>query len=234
MEELEFLDTPLINAGDMYELLLRFVFNSFFVWFIIQLLYYPKSQRREYYFTFALISVSIFFLVFLLGSVKIKIGFALGLFAIFGIIRYRTESISVRDMTYLFIIIAVSVINALAVTLSYGELLLTNLIVSICIWRCEVFPRPTYIQEKRVIYDRIELIGPERRDELINDLVMRLGVEVIKVEVGAVDFLRDTAMLKVHYKDMSERDNTVNYLFRIPKVNRRDDDTQTVNFPTDS
>ncbi len=122
MDEIEIFDTPVANAGDMGALLLRFLFNSVFIWIIIQKLYYPKSQRRDYYFTFALISVSIFFLIYLLGSVKIKVGFALGLFAIFGIIRYRTESMSVREMTYLFVIIAVSVINALAVTLSYGEL----------------------------------------------------------------------------------------------------------------
>ena len=121
MDEIEIFDTPVANAGDMGALLLRFLFNSVFIWIIIQKLYYPKSQRRDYYFTFALISVSIFFLIYLLGSVKIKVGFALGLFAIFGIIRYRTESMSVREMTYLFVIIAVSVINALAVTLSYGE-----------------------------------------------------------------------------------------------------------------
>ena len=133
MDEIEIFDTPVANAGDMGALLLRFLFNSVFIWIIIQKLYYPKSQRRDYYFTFALISVSIFFLIYLLGSVKIKVGFALGLFAIFGIIRYRTESMSVREMTYLFVIIAVSVINALAVTLSYGELLLTNVIFIICI-----------------------------------------------------------------------------------------------------
>lgn len=136
MDEIEIFDTPVANAGDMGALLLRFLFNSVFIWIIIQKLYYPKSQRRDYYFTFALISVSIFFLIYLLGSVKIKVGFALGLFAIFGIIRYRTESMSVREMTYLFVIIAVSVINALAVTLSYGELLLTNVIFIICIRLC--------------------------------------------------------------------------------------------------
>ena len=89
MDEIEIFDTPVANAGDMGALLLRFLFNSVFIWIIIQKLYYPKSQRRDYYFTFALISVSIFFLIYLLGSVKIKVGFALGLFAIFGIIRYR-------------------------------------------------------------------------------------------------------------------------------------------------
>ncbi|HUN20712.1 MAG: DUF4956 domain-containing protein [Muribaculaceae bacterium] len=217
MDEIEIFDTPVANAGDMGALLLRFLFNSVFIWIIIQKLYYPKSQRRDYYFTFALISVSIFFLIYLLGSVKIKVGFALGLFAIFGIIRYRTESMSVREMTYLFVIIAVSVINALAVTLSYGELLLTNVIFIICIRLCENIPYLKSRSEKLVVYDRIDLIKPDCRDELLKDLKDRLGLDIIDVEVGAVDFLRDTAMLKVYYGDRKGSINTVDNMLKIPK-----------------
>lgn len=134
------MDTPLLDTADFWQLLLRFAFNMIITGCIIHLLYYPKSRRRDYYFTFMLISLSIFFLIFLLGSVKLKIGFALGLFAIFGIIRYRTESMPVREMTYLFVIIALSVINALAVTISYVELLATNLIFLLSIWICESNP----------------------------------------------------------------------------------------------
>lgn len=217
MDEIEIFDTPVANAGDMGALLLRFLFNSVFIWIIIQKLYYPKSQRRDYYFTFALISVSIFFLIYLLGSVKIKVGFALGLFAIFGIIRYRTESMSVREMTYLFVIIAVSVINALAMTLSYGELLLTNVIFIICIRLCENIPYLKSRSEKLVVYDRIDLIKPDCRDELLKDLKDRLGLDIIDVEVGAVDFLRDTAMLKVYYGDRKGSINTVDNMLKIPK-----------------
>jgi hypothetical protein len=217
MEDLEFLDTPLIESADMGQLLLRFIFNSFFMWVIIHKLYYPKSERKDYYFTFALISVSIFFLIYLLGSVKIKVGFALGLFAIFGIIRYRTESMSVREMTYLFVIIALSVINALAVTLSYAELLATNLIFLICIKFCEKMPWIKHLSEKYVLYDRIELIVPQRRAELLADLEKRLGVSIEKVEVGAVDFLKDSVMLKIFYKSDMKHDNTVDKTLKIPK-----------------
>ena len=220
MEELEFLDTPLIDSGDMGALLLRFFFNAFFIWIIIHKLYYPKSLRKDYYFTFAMLSVSIFFLIFLLCSVKIKVGFALGLFAIFGIIRYRTESMSVREMTYLFVIIAVSVINALAVTLSYAELILTNLIFLLCIRFSENLPWLKHISEKLVVYDRIELITPDRHEELTDDLKKRLGISITKVEVGAVDFLRDTAMIKVYYEDKAEPANSVNRLLKLPKENR--------------
>lgn len=108
-------ETPLIDMADLWQLLFRFVFNFIVVGIIIHFFYYPKSKRRDYYFTFTLISISVFFLIFLLGSVKLKIGFALGIFAIFGIIRYRTESVPIREMTYLFTITALSVINALSI-----------------------------------------------------------------------------------------------------------------------
>ena len=124
MDELEFLDiieSPLIDGGDFFQLLLRFGFNFLVTGIIIHLFYYPKSKRRDYHFTFTLISISIFLMIFLLGSVKLKVGFALGLFAIFGIIRYRTESMPVREMTYLFVIIAISVINALELIKSSCE-----------------------------------------------------------------------------------------------------------------
>ncbi|MBO5780632.1 MAG: DUF4956 domain-containing protein [Muribaculaceae bacterium] len=219
MDELELLDTPLVHTGDMWQLLLRFAFNAFFVWVIIHKMYYPKSLRKDYYFTFAMISVSIFFLIFLLGSVKIKVGFALGLFAIFGIIRYRTESMSVREMTYLFVIIAVSVINALAVTLSYAELLLTNVIFLLCIRFSENLPWLKHTSEKLVMYDKIDLIAPERYDELVEDLKKRLGLPITKVEVGAVDFLRDVVMLKVYYEDNDGKGNSVNGMLKFPKAN---------------
>ena len=220
MEDLELMNTPLIDAADMTALLVRFVFNMFFIIIIIAGLYYPKSRKREYFFTFALISVSIFFLIYLLGSVKIKIGFALGLFAIFGIIRYRTESMSVREMTYLFVIIAISVINALAVSLSYGELTITNLIFLAVILLCEKLPFTNSYEEKHVLYDRVELITPDRRQELIEDLNKRLGLEIADVQVGAVDFLHDTAMLKVFYKEKHRfGDNVVNRIFKLPKEN---------------
>ena len=166
MEELELFDTPMVDAASMGQLLLHLAINLIFCGFIIHKQYYPKSKRRDYYFTFALISLSIFFMIFLLGSVKIKVGFALGLFAIFGIIRYRTEQMPVREMTYLFILIAVSVINALAVTLTYAELLLTNCLFVCFIWLFEDIPWIKHVSEKLVKYDRIDLITPEHYDVL--------------------------------------------------------------------
>lgn len=215
MEELELFDTPMVDAASMGQLLLHLAINLIFCGFIIHKLYYPKSKRRDYYFTFALISLSIFFMIFLLGSVKIKVGFALGLFAIFGIIRYRTEQMPVREMTYLFILIAVSVINALAVTLTYAELLLTNCLFVCFIWLFEDIPWIKHVSEKLVKYDRIDLITPEHYDEMKADLEKRLGIPIIRFEVGAVDFLKDIAMVKVFYE--GERGNSINSMFNFPK-----------------
>ena len=215
MDDLEFIDTPLVASGDLIELVARFAFNTLVVWIIIHLLYFPRSKRRDYYFTFMLISVSIFFLIFLLGGLKIKVGFALGLFAIFGIIRYRTESMCVREMTYLFVIIAISVINALAVTLSVAELVAVNALFVIAIWLCELNLINKQHQEKLVVYDRIDLIVPEKHDELVADLEKRIGVKIMRIEIGAIDFLRDTAMLKIHYRECGE--NSVNHTLKLPK-----------------
>ena len=183
----------------MAEMLIRFIANTIVVWVMIRCLYYPRSQRRDYYFTFMLISISIFFLIYLIEGVKIKVGVALGLFAIFGIIRYRTEQMPVREMTYLFAIIALSVINALADSADYLALLITNIIFIAAAWFFESYVLIKHISTKIVQYDRIELIKPARRAELISDLEERTGLEIVKVEVGDIDFLRDRAMITIHY-----------------------------------
>lgn len=217
LAEFAMLDIPLIDGAGFLELMEHFALNMLVVMGIIRFFYYPKSRRRDYFFTFTLISISIFLMIFLLGSVKLKIGFALGLFAIFGIIRYRTESMPVREMTYLFVIIAISVINALALELSYAELGVTNLLFVLCIWLCESNRWLKHISSKLVQYDRIELITPQRRAELVADLHERTGLCIIKVEVGYIDFLRDTALLKVYYEPVSDEINTIDTLTRIPK-----------------
>ena len=217
LSELSFIETPLMDRIGFLQLLLRFLFNLLVVSVVLRCFYYPKSKRRDYYFTFTLISISIFLMIFLLGSVKLKIGFALGLFAIFGIIRYRTESMPVREMTYLFVIIAISVINALAVEISYAELLGTNLLFVFSIWLCESSRYLRHVSCKLVQYDRIELIRPDKKDELLKDLQGRTGLDIIRVEVGHIDFLRDSAILKLYYEPVSDEVNTIDTLIRIPR-----------------
>ena len=172
---------------------------------IVDRLYYKKSRRRDFYFTFMLISIAIFFLVFFMLFVledlkaKTSIGIGIGLFGIFSIMRYRTDAMPVREMTYLFVIIALSVVNAIAASVNIVELVLTNAIVVFAVWMCE--HRLKMEPSKLVQYDRIELIKPERREELVADIEQRLGLNVKRIEVGAVDLLRDMAMLRVYYVD---------------------------------
>ena len=210
-------ETPLIDMADLWQLLFRFVFNFIVVGIIIHFFYYPKSKRRDYYFTFTLISISVFFLIFLLGSVKLKIGFALGIFAIFGIIRYRTESVPIREMTYLFTITALSVINALSIQVGLTEMLVTNAIFLLvtCLWESERWLKHT--SSKLILYDRIQLITPDKREELIADLSARTGLHIQKIEIGHIDFLRDAAFIKVYYESDSRETNTVDHLTKFPK-----------------
>lgn len=217
MEDIQLFETPLMDLTDTCQLLFRFFFNAFFIWVIIHIFYYRKSKNMNYYFTFSLISVSVFFLTFLLGSVKIKIGMALGLFAIFGIIRYRTELISVREMTYLFVIISLSVINALATGLSYLELLVANVIFVLAIWFFEGSRKMKRVTCKYILYDRVDNIKPDQYGLLLEEVKERTGLEIVKIEVGAINYLQDTVMLKVFYKVSKEETNTVDKLLKLPK-----------------
>lgn len=218
MEDFVGLESAVMQDADIWQLLLRFAINTIVSGIIVGLLYYPRCKRRDYFFTFMMISISIFMMIFLLGSVKVKIGFALGLFAIFGIMRYRTEQMPVREMTYLFVIIAISVINALSSTFTYLELGVTNIIFILSIWLCESNTRwLRHVSTKLIKYDRIELIKPECRKELIADLEARTGLKVLNVEIGAIDFLKDCAIIKVSYEPESREINTTDNMGRLPR-----------------
>ena len=217
MGDLEFLDVPMIDLPSLSMMILRFVLNTIFVFILIQFFYYRKSRRVDYYFTFILISISIFFLIYLLGSVKIKVGMALGLFAIFGIIRYRTETVPVREMTYLFVIISLSVINAIAQNLSYAELFATNIIYVLSVWIVESFRGLKHVSSKLILYDRVDNLHPDQRKDLIDDLRRRTGLRIVKVEVGAINFMQDTVMLKVFYESAFNETNSVDHLMKLPK-----------------
>lgn len=196
---LDFLGVELFNAESLLHLLIRFGLNLLIAWIIVQLFYYRKSQRRDYYVTFMLFSSTMFLLIFLMENVKLQIGFTLGLFAIFGMIRYRTETVPIREMTYLFLIIGLSVINGLSLNITYTNLLVTNGLLILLVWVLENQNILKHRSTKLVVYEKIELIAPERRRELIADLEKRTGLKIDKVEVGDVNFLRDTANLKVFY-----------------------------------
>lgn len=191
-------------SSDFLMMFIRLLINVVATWFIIDRLYYQKSKRRDFYFTFMLISVAIFFIVFFMIFVledmkgKTSMGVGIGLFGIFSIMRYRTDTMPVREMTYLFVIIALSLVNAVSVNLPYFEVIVTNLIIILAVWLCEMHLKTN--PSRLIQYDRIELITPDRREELIADLEKRLGLKVVKVDIGSVDFLRDMAMIRVTYE----------------------------------
>ena len=204
--------TPLLGS-----LFLSLLINLITVWVVVHFFYYPKGRRRDYYFPFIMLSVSIFMLIALLlqDSADMGIGAALGLFAIFGIIRYRTESVPIREMTYLFFLVALSVLNGKSDNLTLLEQIIVNAAFVVCVWICENFLTHSNEGCKFVKYDNIELIKPERYDELKADLEERLGLKIIRVEVGAVDFLTDMTMLRVFYLDSEKRIKSVDRQLKI-------------------
>ena len=154
----------------IWEMVIRLLINIITIGIIVHAFYYPKAKRRDYYFTFSIIGVSIFLLIYLMGGVKLKIGFALGLFAIFGIIKYRTEQVPIREMTYMFVIIAVAAINGLATSVSYFELLATNLIFIIALAICENTKWMKHVPSKLIKYDNVKLVAHGKEEELKADL----------------------------------------------------------------
>lgn len=203
-------------------LIIHLAINLFVTVGIVRLLYYPRSRRRDYFFTFILTSTTIFMLLYLLATVEIQVGFALGLFAIFGIIRYRTDAVPPREMTYLFTIIGISVINALAKNIGYVQLAFVNSIFYIIIWMLENKNILKHVSNKRIVYEKIEMIKPERYEELVADLKQRTGLMITKVEIGPIDFLKDTALLNVYY--ISKETNRADSFVKKGSNSNDDDD----------
>tara|TARA_B100000683_G_scaffold51028_1_gene48506 strand:- start:80 stop:727 length:648 start_codon:yes stop_codon:yes gene_type:complete len=198
--EFEIFGAPLWDSEDFWKLLAKAIFNLFIITIIIRYLYYPVTKNKDYLFTYFLISLTVFILCILLDNVKLELGFALGLFAIFGIIRYRTDPIPIKEMTYLFLVIGVSVLNALAnKKISHAELLLGNFLIIAITFGLEKIWLLKHETRKNITYEKIELIVPERREELIADLSRRTGLDIIRIEIRRIDFLKDTANIRIFY-----------------------------------
>ena len=199
-------------------MLVRLLISIAVTWFIVLRLYYKKGKRIDFCFTFMLISIAIFFIVFFMVFVledmkgKTSMGIGIGLFGIFSIMRYRTDAMPVREMTYLFIIIALAVVNAIAEGVPLLELAITNLIVLAAVWICEIYLKT--LPSKLIQYDRMELLVPEKKEELKADLEKRLGVKIRKVDVGAVDFIRDMAMIRIVYEG---KETSANNMLKLSK-----------------
>jgi hypothetical protein len=211
----------IINFTDFLEFALRFSLNIVVIFILVRLFYYPATKRKDYLFTFLLIASLVFMICFLLVNVKLQVGFALGLFAIFGIIRYRTNSIPIKEMTYLFLVIGLSVINALASTkTTIADLIFTNLVILGLTWGMERVWLISSELSKVVIYEKIDLIRPERYEELLADLRERTGIKEIKrVETGKIDFQRDICTLTIFYETTEKGSQSY-----VAETSKRDDD----------
>lgn len=195
----EFLNIPLFD-DDFFKMVFRFFLNTTFLTIIIQWLYYKSVKKRDYLFTYYMIGVIVFFLCFTLKKYELDIGMALGLFAIFGIIRYRTNPVPIKEMTYLFVIIGVSVINSLAnQKMSYAEIVGANIIIVTTIYIIERVWFRENILSKTIVYEKIENIKPEMHDVLVQDLEERTGLKITEVEIGKIDFLKDTTSITIKY-----------------------------------
>ena len=206
-------------SDEFISTLIRFFICLCVHWGIIDLLYYRKSHRRDFYFTFMIMTVAIFFLVYFMMGMergKATMGVGLGLFGIFSIMRYRTDAMPVREVTCLFVIVCLSVIHAMA--FEYAELLTVDLISVAAIWVCELKVK---VQRTKLIqYDRPELTKPERREELVGDLEARTGLKILKIEVGGIDFLKDAVVLRITFE--GEGSSDVDGQFKVRKSQWRE------------
>ena len=197
---MELFGIDLYDSKDLVKLLFKFSIDLLFLFIIVRVIYYRIKEEKDYVFTFFMFNILTFFICFLLRKVPMEMGFALGLFAVFGILRYRTEAIPIRQMTYLFIVIGLSMINSLAnKSISWLEILLANAIITIITYLIDRVWFNTIELTKTILYEKIELIKPENEQELIEDLKQRTGLKIVAVKVDKVDFLRDTAQIKIYY-----------------------------------
>ncbi len=191
-----------INQTALLDFLIRFAFNFLVAYIIIRWIYYPIHKNKDYFFTYFLFNIIIFVLCYLLKSTHLQIGVAFGLFAVFSILRYRTMNVSIVDMTYLFMIISLAVINALSKEdISIIEVVLANVIVVTIVYVMEHIWLVRHPSSKVILYEKIENIKPENFDKLLADVRQRTGLNVHRIEIGRIDFMRDVARIRIFYFD---------------------------------
>ena len=218
----------LFDPQQFISLVIRFFINLLVISVISRKFYYPRSHRRDYMFIFILMSMSIFLLVSLMEGGGMELGAAMGLFAIFGIMRFRTEAVHIREMTYLFMLIALSVINALAHAdyhpkADYWDgvgiitIIFVNIAFVLMAWMFENSKVMSQECSKIIRYDNVTLISPQKREELKADLEKRTGLKITRIEVGMLDFLKDSALIRIFYDDPSDVANSIARLGRMPR-----------------
>ena len=202
---MEFLDVPIFD-DDIFKLIVRFTFNIIFVGSVVMVNYFIHGKNKVYVFTFLLMNLMTFFICFTLKKLELGLGMALGLFAIFGIIRYRTRSIDIKEMTYLFVVIGVAAINALSnKKTSYLELLFANFSIFAFTFILERFGMHNNEMEQELVYDNLNLLKPEAKAQLIQDLCTRTGLKIHRIEVKKVDFPKGSANIIIYYRKGKKR-----------------------------
>tara|TARA_B100001287_G_scaffold84133_1_gene70247 strand:+ start:7463 stop:8065 length:603 start_codon:yes stop_codon:yes gene_type:complete len=199
---MEIYGIPLFDGKDFTKLIFKFGINFIFLFTIVRLIYYKIKEDKDYVFTFFMFNILTFFICFLLRKVPMEMGFALGLFAVFGILRYRTEAIPIRQMTFLFIVIGISMINALSnKSISILELFFTNGLITLLTYLIDRVWFKSLELKKSILYEKIQLIIPSKEKELIEDLKHRTGLNIHAVSIDKIDFLRDTASITIFYNE---------------------------------
>ena len=190
-------------SPELLNLITHFGFNILVVFVIVKLIYQRNHPNNlDFVFTYFMFNILIFFFAFSLASIEINIGFAFGMFAVFAILRYRTDPIPIKEMTYLFIVITIGVINALSgAEVSYGALLFTNITLVGLTYFLEAYWQNNALILRTVEYETIENIKPESHEKLLLDLEDRTGLSIKKFEIHRINFLRDTVRISIYCKN---------------------------------
>lgn len=189
------------------KLIFRLLIDLVAVFILVRFIYYPIYKHREFFFTYFIFNIIIFLISFLLNKVDLSMGAAFGLFAVFSMLRYKTEEIAIKDMTYLFLVIAIGLISAVtkikdtADTIEYLFLIGINAVVLLITYLLEsnIFMKKESV--KTILYENIELIREGKQEELLADLKLRTGFNVHRYSVHKIDFLKDAAQIKIYYHD---------------------------------
>ena len=198
---MEVFETPIFD-DDILKLVVRLTFNLVFVLLLVLVAYYPNQKRRNYVFMLLMMNISVFFICFSMKKLDLGLGMALGLFAIFAILRFRTDAIRIKDMTYLFVVVGIAVVNALSnKTTSYLELVFVNLALFFAAFILERALPNNRMDNQTLVYDKLELLKPENESALLEDLSQRTGLPVQRVEVKKYDFVKQSGIISIYYSN---------------------------------
>ena len=184
------------------EMLIRFTFNLIVAYVIIKLIYHRDHKGNDFVFTYFMFNSLIFFFAYILGNLDVNIAFGFGLFAVFAILRYRTDPIPIKEMTYLFIVITIGVINALSANnVAFSEVLFANAAIVVLTYFLERYWVNNLLKSKAIVYDDLDKIAPEKNRELIDELSEKTGLNLLRAKVGRINFKSNRVNIRVFYKD---------------------------------